>query len=129
MKAQTRKMQGGQEYESGERCFITEVSNDHGDEQVSIARARVPPGVTTCWHRLHGIAERYIIASGQGWVEIEGLEPGEVIEGDVVRIPPGYRQRITNTGTPDLIIYCVCTPPYEERFYELLEPGSEKLPG
>lgn len=105
------------EYETPERCFIKEVTNDDGDEDVSIARARVPPRTMTSWHRLDTITERYIISSGRGRVELGDGDPVDVGEGDVVRVPPGTRQRITNTGTSDLVFHCVCTPRFEERFY------------
>ena len=49
------------EYYTVERCYINELSNTAGDPDVSIARARVAPGVTTRWHRLRGTAERYVI--------------------------------------------------------------------
>ena len=121
MRAEIKRGRATSEYESVERCCIAEIANDSGDELVSIARARVRPNTTTAWHRLDGITERYIISSGEGRVEIGDLEPADVREGDVVRIPPGTRQRITNTGTSDLVLYCVCTPRYEDRYYERLE--------
>ena len=40
------------EYFFAEGCFITEWWNTLADEAVSVARARVKPGVTTRWHRL-----------------------------------------------------------------------------
>jgi mannose-6-phosphate isomerase-like protein (cupin superfamily) len=109
------------EFETAERCHITEVANDEGDELVSIARARVEPGVTTAWHRLDGITERYIIVSGNGRVEVDNLEPCDVLPGDVVRIPAGMRQRITNTGQGDLVFFAVCAPPFREDSYVSLE--------
>ena len=110
MRAQVRRHDEALEYLSDERCYIVEVANDAGDEALSIARARVEPGVATAWHRLDGIAERYLIASGRGLVEIGDLEPVEVGPGDVVRIPPGCRQRIANRGREDLVFYAICTP-------------------
>ena len=41
-----------QEYFFDEGCFILELSNTPADADVSIARARVKPGVTTHLHRL-----------------------------------------------------------------------------
>lgn len=38
-------------------------------------------------------------------MEIGDLEPAEVKPGDVVRIPPGVRQRIKNNGMEDLVSY------------------------
>jgi len=109
------------EFLSEERCYISEIANDAGDSTVSIAKARVIPGVTTKWHRLNGIVERYIITSGQGVVEIGNLAAIKVSENDVVRIPSNVLQRITNTGTEDLVFFCVCTPPFNYDNYESLE--------
>jgi mannose-6-phosphate isomerase-like protein (cupin superfamily) len=121
MHAEIRRAAERQEVESPERCFILEVGNDPGDELVSIARARVLPGVTTRWHRLTGVTERYVIAAGTGRVDLEGLEAAVVTAGDVVRIPPGIAQRITNIGPEDLVFYCVCTPRYRPDCYTALE--------
>ena len=52
------------EFYTEERCYITELSNSPADPDISIARARVEPGVTTCWHRLVGTAERYVVVAG-----------------------------------------------------------------
>lgn len=109
------------EFETDERCHIQEIANDADDELVSIARARVEPGVTTAWHSLDGISERYIIVSGQGRVEIAELPPIDVEPGDVVRIPADCRQRITNTGAADLLFYAVCAPPFQQSRYVNLE--------
>lgn len=109
------------EFSTPERCHIVEISNIPDDEAVSIARARVEPGVTTAWHRLNGVAERYIIVSGTGQVEIGDLGPTEVVAGDVVIIPPDMRQRITNTGEVDLVFYAVCSPRFTSACYVSLE--------
>jgi hypothetical protein len=61
-----RRTQPSNEYAADENCFILEMSNDADDPDVSIARARVQPGMTTEWHRLEGIAERYVILRGTG---------------------------------------------------------------
>ena len=121
MRAEVRKGVAAGEIETQERCFISEVANDSGDASVSIARARVKAGGTTALHRMKGISERYIVVAGTGRVEIGGLDPAEVATGDVVRIPPDVPQRITNTGTGDLVFYCVCAPPFRSDCYEALE--------
>jgi mannose-6-phosphate isomerase-like protein (cupin superfamily) len=122
--SEVKKYDSSTEYETNERCHIIEVANDSGDEHVSIARARVDAGVTTAWHRLNDISERYIILSGAGLVEVEGIEATQVGPGDVVRIPPGYAQRITNTGDQQLIFYAVCAPPFTEQAYINLETAE-----
>lgn len=109
------------EFYTPERCFITELSNNENDPDVSIARARVEPGITTAWHKLQNTSERYVIVSGEGRVEIAGLESSMVAAGDVVCIPPNAPQRITNTGTEDLIFLAVCSPRFVPECYVSLE--------
>jgi len=121
MLSEVKRADLAREYETAERCHITEVANDRGDELVSIARAWVEPGVTTAWHQLDDITERYIIVSGNGRVEVDNLEPCDVLPGDVVRIPAGKPQRITNTGEDDLVFFAVCAPPFREDSYVSLE--------
>jgi mannose-6-phosphate isomerase-like protein (cupin superfamily) len=109
------------EYLTDEGCHILELSNTPDDPAVSIARARVGPGVTTRLHRLTGTGERYVILSGQGLVEIGGQPPAAVGPGDVVLIPPGCPQRIGNTGTGDLVFLAICSPRFTAAVYEDLE--------
>jgi mannose-6-phosphate isomerase-like protein (cupin superfamily) len=118
MKAGVRRVVPSREYMTAERCRILELSNSPDDTAVSIARARVEPGVTTHWHRLAGIVERYVILDGVGSVEV-GDRPAEAVTvGDVVWIPAGERQRIRNVGTGDLVFLAICTPRYVESAYE-----------
>jgi len=107
-----------------EGCHIMELSNDADDPELSVARARVEPGRATRWHRLAGIAERYCILEGSGRVEVAGLGEAEVGPGDVVRIPPGTAQRITNTGKADLIFLALCTPRFVPEAYAELEESA-----
>jgi mannose-6-phosphate isomerase-like protein (cupin superfamily) len=109
------------EFHISEGCFITEWSNTSDDPAASIARARVPPGVTTRWHRLKDIVERYAILEGSGRAYIGDAAPRNVQAGDVVRIPAGVRQRIANTGKGDLVFLAVCTPRFAQDAYEELE--------
>lgn len=113
--------QAAMEFLTAERCFILETYNTSNDETLSIARARVPPGVITALHAVEGTTERYIIAEGRGRVEVGEMPSAEVGPGDVVVIPPGTRQRIGNLGSTDLIFYCVCTPRFREKNYRSLE--------
>jgi mannose-6-phosphate isomerase-like protein (cupin superfamily) len=117
MNAEVRRMDLASEFPTRENCFILEVANDAGDPDVSIARARVRPGMTTEWHWLEGIAERYIIVRGTAQVEVGDLPPTVIGEGDVVRIPANVPQRITNIGDEDLLFLCVCTPRFVQRAY------------
>jgi len=113
----------GAEFETEERCAILELSNSDSDPALSVARARVRPGVTTRWHRVRDTAERYVILSGSGRVEVGTLAPQDVGAGDVVRIPPSCRQRISNNGSEDLVFLALCTPRFRQAAYEDLDPA------
>ncbi|QID19330.1 cupin domain-containing protein [Nitrogeniibacter mangrovi] len=107
----------GDEYFFEEGCFITELLNTEADPLVSVARARVPVGVTTRWHVLDGIVERYLIEQGEGVVEVGTQPPQPVGAGDTVHIAPGLRQRIRNAGATDLVFLAVCTPRFVPAAY------------
>jgi mannose-6-phosphate isomerase-like protein (cupin superfamily) len=118
MKPVIKRSDLSNEIYTDEGCYITELSNSPDDPDLSIARARVEPGVTTRWHRLKDTAERYYITQGQGRMELGELPPQEVTVGDVVLIPPMCRQRITNTGSEDLIFLAICTPRFLNECYK-----------
>lgn len=117
MKSKIQHYQAGQEYFFIEGCFINELSNNVEDPELSVARARVEPGVTTQWHYLVNTTERYVILEGSGVVEIGNLLPQEVNIGDVVIIPRNTRQRISNTGANDLVFLALCTPRFKAENY------------
>lgn len=103
-----------------ERCYITELLNEQAWPEVSLARARVRPGITTQRHAL-SVAEWYVIESGSGLVSVGEAEPWEVAAGSVVTIPLGVAQRIENTGPDDLIFLCLCAPRFLQDCYTPLE--------
>lgn len=121
MQAQLIKTNAQAEYYFNEGCFILELLNSSEDTTVSIARARVLTGMTTQWHSLSDTIERYIILSGIGVVEIGDLIAQPVSTNDVVIIPAHCRQRITNTGTNDLIFLAICTPRFELSHYQAID--------
>lgn len=104
-----------------ENCHILEVWNNNSDNAVSIARARLEPGMTTKLHRLKGVDERYLIVTGTGITQVGDSAPVEVRPGDVVIIPSGIPQRISNSGKDDLVFLCICTPRFTKECYEALE--------
>ena len=108
------------EFWTTERCFIQEILNDPSQPNNSLAIARVPPGVTTQLHRLHGTEETYIIKRGGGVLEIDG-EKAELQLGDAIIIPAGASQKISNIGDEDLEFFCLCTPRFLPECYENLE--------
>lgn len=105
------------EFFTEEGCYITEIHNRVEDEGCSIVRARVKPGVATQLHALIGTTERYVILEGEGRVEIDGGPPTIVRPLDVVVIPAGASQRISNSGGRDLEFLCVCTPRFTPEVY------------
>ena len=109
------------EYYFDEGCFILELSNSPADPDVSIARARVEPGVTTKVHRLKGVVERYVILAGVAKVQIGLQEPQHLVVGDVVIIPALCPQSISNIGTEDLVFLAICSPRFTVEAYESLE--------
>ena len=104
------------EFATDERCAISELLNDPACPEVSLALARVAPGITTRLHAVEGTAERYVILAGSGVVEVAG-ESAAVGPGDRVLIPAGAPQRIANTGASDLVFHCVCTPRFVPAAY------------
>ncbi len=106
---------------TGERCLILEILNTPAEPKMSLARARVPPGVCTALHRLDGVTERYYMLEGRGAVRIGSGPETEVEGGDCVTIPPGVAQQIRNTGPKDLVFLCICTPRFVPACYVDLE--------
>ena len=108
------------EFMTEERCAILESWNTPVDPDVSIARARVAPGTTTQRHALD-VAERYVVVEGTGTARIGTLEAETVGPGDVIFVPAGMPQQITNEGMSDLVFYCICSPRFSPEAYTSLE--------
>ncbi len=101
---------------TGERCYISELVNDPGWPEFSIARTRVEPGVTTQLHAL-AVHEVYVIESGSGRMTVGDAAPFPVGPGDSVTIPQHVAQSIENTGKDDLVFLCVCAPRFSQECY------------
>src|SRR6476659_10242295 len=95
LKPHVERPQPSAEYATPERCRILESWNVASDPEVSIARARVAPGVTTRLHRLSGVTERYLVVEGRGRVAVGGDLVQDVVPGDVVIVPAAVTQQIT----------------------------------
>ena len=112
-----KKFDSTSEYFTDEGCYITEISNSDDDPDLSIARARVEPGVTTKLHKLIGTAERYVILQGEGLVTLNSQTAKKVFTNDIVIIPEDCPQQIKNCGTVDLIFLVVCSPRFTTSCY------------
>lgn len=118
---------GLEEFATGERCFITELLGHPSQPDVSLARARVLPGVTTQLHALD-VEEIYVIETGSGIMEVNG-DQFRVVPGDSVLIPLGAAQRIENDGTTDLVFLCLCRPRFRpEGYVDLEASGADAAP-
>lgn len=111
------------EYWTDERCYITELLNSDRSPEVSLAVARIEPGVRTQLHSLTGVEEVYVVRSGRGVIEIDGVEQA-LAAGDQAVVAASAAQRITNTGGDDLYCYCLCRPRFRPDCYVDLE-GTE----
>lgn len=108
------------EFETRERCHITELLNDGRAPELSLARCRVARGVTTELHVL-SVDEFYVITEGRGAMRVGGAASFDVGPGDAVRIPAGVSQCITNSGDADLVFHCICVPRFTPAAYRPLE--------
>ncbi len=108
------------EFWTRERCFIKELLNHSNAPNVSLAVARVAPGVTTQLHALAGVNETYIVRKGKGIVEVDGSKI-PVSTNDTVFIGKDIPQRISNVGSEDLEFYCLCMPRFQQNCYINLE--------
>lgn len=108
------------EFDTDERCSIIEILNKPELEHISVAQARVKPGVTTAWHTLDG-DELYYILEGTGVAELGDRFKKELGPGDLLHIQKNTAQRITNTGQADLRFLCICSPRFTEQSYHSLE--------
>jgi mannose-6-phosphate isomerase-like protein (cupin superfamily) len=114
------------EFLSAEGVHILESWHASEDRQLSIARARLAPGQSSQPHRLANTVERYVIVSGSGEVRVGSLPSTPAQPGDIVYIPAGVRQSIVNTGSVDLVFYCLCSPPFDAADYvSLPDPSAD----
>ncbi|TVR89253.1 MAG: cupin domain-containing protein [Saprospirales bacterium] len=104
----------------GENCYITELLNSPDLSELSVAVARVLPGEETELHALEG-HEVYYVLQGKGEVFIDGANRGTLEKGDLALIKKDLSQKITNTGTGDLIFLCICSPRFRTEGYRALE--------
>lgn len=93
-------------------CEVVEVVGAYttGTREVSVARARIKPGLKTYTH-YHRFMEVYIVIEGSGVMEVGG-ERRRVGVGDAIVIPPYSHHSIENCGEGDLLIWCICTPAF-----------------
>jgi len=110
------------EFTAGDNTKLREVFNPQKealDLRYSFAVARVAPGETTLLHRLM-YSEVYHVLEGDGQIRIDD-EHEAVAAGDVVYVPPGASQQISNTGGGELVFVCIVDPAWKPEDEEILE--------
>lgn len=114
------KSKPGEEIWTAERCFITELMNSDSQPEVSLARARVEPGVTTQRHSL-SVSEWYVVESGKGLMRVGNDAAFPIGPGDTVAVPKHELQQVTNNSREDLRFLCVCAPRFSKDCYTAAE--------
>jgi len=85
----------------------------HHTQAQSLAEATLEPGQATERHHHRLSEEIYLVTKGSGELELDG-EQRHVRPGDAVLIPPGTWHTLSNDGTSELTILCMCSPPYSD---------------
>ena len=109
----------------GDYCLAMPMSTDvaiiFGRELFGEPKKQARVKLHSDGNAMRGTIERWVILQGEAKVEIGG-ERFNVRPLDVVHIAPEVTQRLTNTGSGDLIFLAICTPRFRPENYQLLEP-------
>ncbi len=88
------------------------LGHNPGLKRLSLAEARVKPGRSTHRH-IHTLSEEiYFVSEGKGTMLL-GKKKFKIEAGDAIAILPKTPHFIINKGKCDLVIWCICSPPYE----------------
>jgi len=87
---------------------------------LSIALATVKPGKRTLKHIHETSAEFYYITKGIGIIELDSTNKS-LDENTLIYIPAETKHTVTNTGKEDLLILCICHPPYSHEDTKIVE--------
>ncbi|MBV1921083.1 MAG: cupin domain-containing protein [Pseudomonadales bacterium] len=91
----------------------------HKAKKQSLAEAIIRRGQSTKPHLHVSSEEIYHVLAGSGSMQL-GDKNFPIQEGDSICIAPGEIHYLTNTGLPDLVILCCCTPPYSHDDTEII---------
>ncbi len=88
-----------------------------GATRLSLAEALVKPGERTACVSHRTIEEIWYIVRGKGRFhrllpDGSGEQAADVVAGDALLIPTGYRFWVENTGSDALVFLCCGTPPW-----------------
>lgn len=108
---------------AGDATLIKEVLHPNHEGlpiRYSLAQAQLAPGDSSYPHVLTQQSELYIFLQGTAKVFV-GEEETEAKAGEIVWIPPGVKQWVHNTGTNDLVFFCIVDPPWQKEDEQILE--------
>jgi mannose-6-phosphate isomerase-like protein (cupin superfamily) len=94
--------------------------DQHAVANQSLAEAIIPVDQETRLHFHRHSEEIYHITAGTGSMTL-GDEQVTVTQGDTIRIAPGVKHCIKNTGQVELTILCSCAPAYSHDDTVLVE--------
>ena len=86
----------------------------------SIALATVKPGQKTLRHIHETSTEFYYITQGVGTIQLNSRKH-PIEENMLIYIPAKTQHTVTNTGKEDLLILCICNPPYSHEDTKITE--------
>ncbi|GJM31990.1 MAG: hypothetical protein DHS20C18_09910 [Saprospiraceae bacterium] len=87
--------------------------NGDPDTPYSLAYATLEPGKSSLPHHLEERSEVYIVLEGSGTAYVNG-EAVRLSKKELLFIPPGAEQFVTNDGEVTLEILCIVTPPWDK---------------
>jgi mannose-6-phosphate isomerase-like protein (cupin superfamily) len=108
------RIKDGIHFQAGDQSLLCELLHPDRLEVplqmgFSLAHAKVKPGQSTLTHKLSTSSEIYYILDGEGTIHIE-QESALIHPGQVIYIPPNWKQYIQNTGCLDLTFLCMVYP-------------------
>ncbi len=113
------------EFTAGDNSILRELLHpDKADLAIrySLAHATVSPKQKTTPHRLKA-SEIYYIIHGKAIMHIDD-ESAELTAPCVVYIPPDATQYIENTGSSNLVFFCIVDPPWQPNLENVLDPQA-----
>src|SRR5205085_2158876 len=91
------------------RTNILMDAGELGSRNMSVTWIEVPPGVDQALHSHEDAEQVYVITAGSGSMTVAG-DTQELVEGDLVMVPPATDHSISNGGGADLCCVSVQSP-------------------
>lgn len=81
-----------------------------GSRNMSVTWLEVPSGVEQTLHSDEQAEQVYVVVRGRGQMSVAG-DTGEIVEGDLVLVPPATDHAISNTGDAEMACVSIQSPP------------------